>query len=140
VEKGKEDQIKQIMEKWGLHAAIMGRVTDDGWLRVCYHGEVVAQLPAQLLAEGAPQYIREGIPSEHLKDIQDLDVTALQPPADLECTLLELLKSPNIASKAWVFEQYDHMVRMTPLSDQARTLRVVRIKGKHQALAFTTDC
>jgi len=54
VEKGKEDQIKQIMEKWGLHAAIMGRVTDDGWLRVCYHGEVVAQLPAQLLAEGAP--------------------------------------------------------------------------------------
>lgn len=140
VEKGKEDQIKQIMEKWGLHTAIMGRVTDDGWLRVCYHGEVVAQLPAQLLAEGAPQYIREGIPSEHLKDIQDLDVTALQPPADLECTLLELLKSPNIASKAWVFEQYDHMVRTDTVIKPGMDAAVVRIKGKKQALAFTTDC
>jgi len=140
VEKGKEDQIKQIMEKWGLHAAVMGRVTDDGWLRVRYHGEVVAQLPAQLLAEGAPQYVREGIPSEHLKDIQDLDVAALQPPADLECTLLELLRSPNIASKAWVFEQYDHMVRTDTVIKPGMDAAVVRIKGKQQAVAFTTDC
>jgi len=71
------------------------------------------------LAEGAPQYIREGIPSEHLKDIQDLDVTALQPPADLECTLLELLKSPNIASKAW------YLSSMTTWSGQTLLLNRV---------------
>jgi len=67
-------------------------------------------------------------------------VTALQPPADLECTLLELLKSPNIASKAWVFEQYDHMVRTDTVIKPGMDAAVVRIKGKKQALAFTTDC
>jgi len=140
VEKGKEDHIKQIMEKWGLHASVMGHVTNDGVLRVKHQGAVVAQVPAKLLADGAPQYVREGKPSEDLEELQELDLTALQPPADLECTLLELLASPNVASKAWVFEQYDHMVRTDTVVRPGSDAAVVRIKGKHQALAFTTDC
>ena len=140
VEKGKEEQIKQIMEKWGLHASVMGHVTDDGMLRIKHQGTVVAEVPAKLLADGAPQYVREGKPSEDLKELQELDLTALQPPADLECTLLELLASPNVASKGWVFEQYDHMVRTDTVVRPGMDAAVVRIKGKQQALAFTTDC
>lgn len=142
VEKGHEDDIRKIFEKWDLHAVTIGHVTDDGILRVKYEGKIFAEIPSQelVLGGGAPVYHRETRKPDYIDTLQRMDVRSVRIPADLIYTLKQLLASPNIASKEWIYEQYDHMVRtntvVTPGSDAA----VIRIKGTSKALAVKVDC
>src|SRR3954463_3946023 len=110
VKKGREAEVERIFEKWDLHAANIGEVTNDGIMRVKHRGAVVAEIPNTALVDEAPVYDRPVKRPSYLDDVQQLDLAALSPvpPAD---SLLALLGSPTIASKRWVYRQYDHMVR-----------------------------
>ncbi|MEI6085812.1 MAG: AIR synthase related protein, partial [Verrucomicrobiota bacterium] len=142
--KGREKEVEAIFRKWDLHGVTIGHVTDDGMMRVKVGKKTVAEIPARKLADEAPIYHREA---------RAMTTPALELPAepkDYEKTLIDLLKSPTIASKNWVYRQYDHMVQdgtvVSPGSDAA----VIRInldrpdlgfKGSGtKYLAFTTDC
>ena len=142
---GREDELERIFEKWDLNVVRIGEVTDDGRVRVEWHGEVVADVPAEhlVLGGGAPVYHRETKRPAYLDETSAFDPETLPDvrPGEVQEVLLKLLGAPNIASKRWIFEQYDTMVRTNTLigpgpSDAA----VVRIKRTNKALAVKTDC
>lgn len=139
VEKGHEEDVKRIFEKWDLYAIKIGEVTGDGMLRVLENGKIVAEVPAKSLAEGAPVIKREGKRPAYM-DIQDLDYSKIEIPENLSEVLLRLLASPNIASKAWVYHQYDHTVRTDTVVPPGSDAAVLRIKGTKKGIALTTDC
>ncbi|MBM7624342.1 phosphoribosylformylglycinamidine synthase subunit PurL [Sporohalobacter salinus] len=138
--KGKEDLVEEIFAKWGLHAEVVGKVTDDGMLRVYKEDEIVAEVPASSLADDAPEYNRESKRPEYLDEVQNYNVNELDEPTDFDEALLELLVAPNIASKEWVYEQYDHMVRTNTVVLPGSDAAVLRVKGTDKGLAVTTDC
>ncbi|MFX3673365.1 MAG: phosphoribosylformylglycinamidine synthase subunit PurL [Paenisporosarcina sp.] len=139
VKKGREAEIVELFEKYDLDAVSVGHVTDDKMLRLLHNGEVVAEVPADALAEEAPVYHKpSSVPSYYI-DYQAMENVEPQI-ANYKETLLNLLKQPTIASKEWVYDQYDYQVRtstvVTPGSDAA----VVRVRGTNKGLAMTTDC
>ncbi len=140
--KGCEKRVQGIFKKWGLHSIIIGKVTDDKMLRVKNRGEVVAEIPAASLAlgGGAPVYTREGKKPEYLKEANQLNLTELEVPGDLNQTLLQLLGSPNIASKRWVYEQYDTQVRTATVVGPGSDAAVLRVRKINKAIATSTDC
>ncbi len=140
---GKEEQLQSIFEKWDLHAVCIGEVTDNGHVEVHYKGKKVADVEADhlVLGGGAPIYHRESIRPKYLEtscilpDLADVQVH------EVESVLIRLLGAPNIASKQWVFEQYDTMVRTGTIGGPgASDAAVVRIKGSKKGLAVKTDC
>lgn len=139
VEKGHEEDVKKIFEKWDLNAVKIGTVTGDGMLRILENGTVVAEVPAKSLAEGAPSVKRESKKPSYMKEL-DIDLSKIKVPADLNEALLKLLSSPNIASKAWVYQQYDHTVRTDTVVPPGSDAAVLRIKGTKKGIALTTDC
>ena len=141
--KGKEDLVKDIFAKWNLKAAVIGKVTDDGMLRVFDKDEVVAEVPASSLADDAPVYERESKRPDYLDELQNKDINSLldeEKKIDFNDRLLKLLETPNIASKEWVYEQYDHMVRTNTVVHPGSDAAVMRIKGTDKGLAISTDC
>ncbi len=140
--KGREEDVRRICDKWDLNCAEFGRVTSDGMLRVKWHGQVVVEIPAQSLAagEGAPVYTREAEKPDYIDKLRNYDFNKLPQPEDCNLVLLSLLGSPNIASKAWVFEQYDTMVQTNTIVLPGGDAAVLRIKGTNKALAMKTDC
>ena len=124
---GKEDVVRRICTKWDLDVAIVGRVTDTGRWRAHWHGKLVADLPVDPLTEGAPRYQRPMKPHPALPDLHAFDVSTLPEPADLGGALLRLLARPTIASKEWVYQQYDHMVRLVGAVRPGGDAAVVRI-------------
>src|SRR5687767_10336083 len=138
VKRGREREVEAIFEKWDLHAAHIGVVTDDGLMRVRSHGEVVAEIPNTALVDEAPLYDRPTSRPAYLDEVHQLDLGALKPAAPTEA-LLAVLSSPTIASKRWVYRQYDHMVRTNTLVLAGMGAGVVRIKGTPRALAMSTD-
>lgn len=139
---GREEAIKQICEKWDLHAARIGTVREGNLLRVRMHGEVVAEIPAQVLTlgGGAPVYVREARAPEYLKTTRAFMPERLSQPKDLNEVLLTLLKSPSIASKQWVYRQYDSTVRTNTVILPGGDAAVLRLKGSRKGLAVKTDC
>ena len=137
--RGREAEVEQVFEKWDLHAVRIGEVTGDGRLRILDHGEVVAEIPNRQLADRAPLYDRPTERPAYLAAAQQLDVTALAAPAELSGTWLDLLRAPVIASKRWVYRQYDHMVRTNTVVLPGLGAGVVRVKGTGRALAFSVD-
>jgi len=142
---GREADLEAVFGKWDLHAARIGRVTTDGFVRVRWHGEEVAAVPAEhlVLGGGAPVYHRDTQRPAYLDETTAFDVRGLLEidAAGAKAALLSLLGSPNIASKRWVFEQYDTMVRTnTVVGPGPSDAAVVRIKGTDRALAMKTDC
>lgn len=142
-DKGREQEIIDIYEKWDLTAVVIGEVIDDD--RVIYeqHGEVKADIPADslVLGGGAPQYKRETKKPDYIDDVQSFDTTTLDHPEEHGDTLMKLLADPNVASKKWVFEQYDTMVRTNTIQGPGPSdAGVVRLKGTKRALAVKTDC
>ncbi|MDQ7064963.1 MAG: phosphoribosylformylglycinamidine synthase subunit PurL [candidate division KSB1 bacterium] len=140
---GKEEKIKQICEKWDLHAAEIGKVTErNQQLQVFWHGKKVVDIPADSLVVGggAPQYERESRRPEYIERLHGEDLRALPHPLDLADTLLKLLESPNIANKSWVYHQYDHTVRTNTVVAPGADAAVIRIKGTKKGLAMKTDC
>jgi phosphoribosylformylglycinamidine synthase II len=138
--KGFEEKIIEVYRKWDVQGVVIGRVTSDNMLRVWQHGAVVAEIPAEslVLGGGAPVYIREALEKKpdtlapDLVDDKQLDLTAIS---------LELLARPNIASKQWVYRQYDSMVQTNTVTPVGHTdAAVIRIKGTRKALAMKTDC
>ncbi len=138
---GKEEEVLKICRKWDLAAAVVGRVTGDGMLRVRDDGKVVAEIPAKALAEDGPRYERPSAPPAYQELLQSINMDVLPDSAQKDPTavLLSLLESPTIASKAWVYQQYDHMVRTNTLVRPGSDAAVIRIKGTNKALAMTTD-
>ncbi len=142
VQAGREAEVAQIFQKWGLHAAVLGRVTDDGLLRVRVREQVVAEMPAQSLAD-APLY---ELPAEEPKGLAEkhaFNFSAVAEPQNYHQALLRLLQSPNIASKEWVYEQYDHLVQINtvvrPGHGDAAVLRV-RESQMGKGIAVKADC
>lgn len=144
---GKEEDVLKVCRKWDVDASVIGRVTGDGFLRVLDAGPnkatmVVAEVPAKALADEAPLYERPHAPPGYQEMLQSLNLDALpdlplkQDPTEL---LVKLLASPTIASKAWVYRQYDHMVRTNTLVRPGSNAAVIRVKGTNKALAMTTD-
>jgi phosphoribosylformylglycinamidine synthase subunit PurL len=137
---GKEEECIRICKKWDLDVAVVGRVTGDGMLRVRDQGKVVAEIPAKSLADDGPRYERPYSPPGYQDMLTNLNYDALPDVKDANAALLSLLESPTIASKRWVYEQYDHMVRTNTMVRPGSDAAVVRIKGTNKALAMTVDC
>lgn len=137
---GKEDECLAICRKWDLDVAVVGKVTADGILRVKDQGKVVAEIPAKALADDGPRYERPYQPPSYQDMLTNLNYDAIPDVKDANAALLALLESPTIASKRWVYEQYDHMVRTNTLVRPGSDAAVLRIKGTNKAVAMTVDC
>ncbi|WP_214484588.1 phosphoribosylformylglycinamidine synthase subunit PurL [Bacillus sp. SM2101] len=139
VEKGREQEIQQIVEKYGLDAVAVGKVTDDKMLRLYHKGDVIADVPVDALAEDAPVYHKPSTEPSYYQQFQEM---AVEVPKvnDYKETLLQLLSQPTIASKEWVYDQYDYMVRTNTAVSPGSDAAVVRVRGTNKALAMTTDC
>jgi phosphoribosylformylglycinamidine synthase subunit PurL len=138
VKHGRESEVEAIFDKWDLHASHIGFVTDDGLMRVKDGGTVVAEIPNAALVDDAPVYNRPTARPAYLDTVNTLDLSALRPAAPADA-LRAVLSSPTIASKRWVYRQYDNMVRTNTLVLAGMGAGVVRIKGTPRALAMSTD-
>jgi len=139
VKKGREAEVEAIFEKWDLHAAHIGDVTTDGLLRVRDRGTVVAEIPNTALVDEAPVYDRPTAKPAYLDEVSRFDESILAAGPTSTAALLALLASPSVASKRWVYRQYDHMVRTNTLVLAGMGAGVVRVKGTARALAMSTD-
>ena len=143
VQKGKEGVVKQIFDKWDLHAEEIGVVTEGGRIRYYMHGELVGDVPAEslVLGGGAPVYQREYSEPAYYQEYKKFSIDSIQQPDDLKEVAFKLLQYPNIASKRWVYEQYDSMVGTKNMVTNAPAdAALVNIKGTNRALAMTVDC
>ncbi len=139
VKKEKEREAKKIFEKWDLPAVKIGKVTSDGMFRVLDKGRVVAEIPARSLAQDAPVYIRKTKKPDYLKKVQSLDISHIPQLQDYNRVLKELLDSPNVASKSWVYEQYNYTVGDSTVVSPGSDSAVLRIKTTKKALAMSCD-
>ncbi len=138
VKRGREAEVERIFEKWDLHAAHIGDVTNDGLMRVKDHGQVVAEIPNSALVDAAPVYNRPTARPAYLDEVRKFDPASLSPVAP-QTALFALLGSPTVASKRWVYRQYDHMVRTNTIVLAGMGAGVVRIKGTSRAIAMSVD-
>ena len=143
VAKGQEDVVKRIFDKWDLHAEEIGVVTDSDRVRYFMGGELVGDVPAEslVLGGGAPQYHREYKEPAYYEEFKKFSIDSVKQPEDLKEVAIKLLQLPNIASKRWVYEQYDSMVgTRTMTTNRPSDAAVVNIKGTNKGLAMTVDC
>jgi phosphoribosylformylglycinamidine synthase II len=143
VQKGKEQEVLRIFEKWDLPCSEIGEVTGDGMLRFFMNGDLEAEIPAYelVLGGGAPQYDREYREPAYLKQIRDFDPASLEVPSNLRDIAEQLVSLPNIASKRWIYTQYDSMVGTGNAStNDPSDAAVVVAKPTTKGLALTTDC
>ncbi|MBC8121589.1 MAG: phosphoribosylformylglycinamidine synthase subunit PurL, partial [Gemmatimonadaceae bacterium] len=155
-ERGREQELVVLFERWGLHAVVVGMVIEAPIVRITHAGRVVAEVPARALTDDAPVYPRTVLaePPAEIQQLRDYDLSTLPEPTDYTATLLSLLDSPNIASKQWVWRQYDHQVQnntvIVPGAADATVLRirpqtfgvgeVDTVPFSEQGLAATIDC
>ncbi len=139
VRRGREAEVDRVFEKWDLHAVRIGEVTGDGLLRVRNGGTTVAEIPNRPLADEAPLYDRPYREPADLQHRQALDLAALESPGPPSEVFLRMVGAPAIASKRWIYRQYDHMVRTNTVAPAGSGAGVVRIKGTPRALAFSVD-
>jgi phosphoribosylformylglycinamidine synthase len=139
--RGREAEVEAVFEKWDLHAVKIGEVTTDGFLRVKNRGQIAAEIPNRALTDEAPVYERPMTRPEYLDAAQKLDLDTLSSPKGvaLQDALLALLASPTVASKRWIYRQYDHMVQTNTINLPGLGAGVVRIKGTDRALAMSVD-
>ena len=143
VRKGEEESVKRIFDKWDLHAEEIGVVTEGGRVRYFMNGEIVGDVPAEslVLGGGAPQYTRDYKEPAYYSEYKKFDIEQVKQPSNLKDVAFKLLQYPNIASKRWVYEQYDSMVgTKTMTTNRPSDAGVVNIKGTNKALAMTVDC
>lgn len=143
VEKGKEQLVIDVFEKWDLPCSHIGEVTGDGLLHFYMNGQLEAVLPAEelVLGGGAPQYDREVKRPTYLDKVEAFDAATVAVPTNIKAIAEQLVTSPSIASKKWVYEQYDSMVGTGTTSSNAPSdAAIVIAKPTNKALALTTDC
>ncbi|HKX13215.1 MAG TPA: phosphoribosylformylglycinamidine synthase subunit PurL, partial [bacterium] len=137
--RGCEGKVVEVFKKWDLDAVVVGKVTDDGWMRLKKDGQVVAELPIKPLTDEAPLYDRPQKPAD-LQARQKISWDEVKYSADWNETLLKMVGSPNLSSRRWVWRQYDHMVMTNTLVQPGSDAAVLRIKGLKQGVAVTSDC
>jgi phosphoribosylformylglycinamidine synthase len=145
VRQGHEKTVLDIFEKWDIPCAQIGRVTDDGMMRVKDHGVTVAEIPAKKLADEAPLYKRDARRPADLDARQKLDLASVPEPAanEIHGILEKLITTPDLASKRWVYRQYDHMVRVGTITTPGSDAAVVRVPTGEKSwkyLAASVDC
>ena len=141
--RGHEDQVRVILEKWDLIAAVIGEVIEEPVYRVTEGDRVVAEFPGIRLVTDCPTYEPEARESDDIRQRRERDVSAIAErteESDPLWTLEQLLRSPTIASKRWVYQQYDHTVRTSTVLGPGSDAAVVRIRGTDRAIAVATDC
>jgi phosphoribosylformylglycinamidine synthase subunit PurL len=136
---GTEAEIKRIFDKWDLDAVVIGKVTDDNEFRALFNGVEVARIPISALTKEAPVYHRPAERPKRQDELEQLDLSAIAEPKDLGATLKLMLAAPNIASKEWVYRQYDCYVRSNTVVAPGADAAVVRVKGTDKGLAMTVD-
>jgi phosphoribosylformylglycinamidine synthase subunit PurL len=134
---GREAEAKRIFDKWELDFAVIGRVTTTGHLVLKMQGAIQADLPVEPLVSEAPQYDRPWEPTPPRPELAAADVAA---PADLGAALKQLLACPDLASKAWIWDQYDKTVMGDTVQQPPGDAALVRVHGARKGLALTTDC
>lgn len=143
IKKGKEHIVEKIFDKWDLHCAKIGEVIDEDKLYFHYKGELVAEVPAEslVLGGGAPVYNREYKEPAYYAESKNFDINQIKKNVNLREIAEFLTQHPNIASKRWIYEQYDSMIRTSTLTtNRPADAAIVNIKGTKSALALTTDC
>ncbi|MBX3008790.1 MAG: phosphoribosylformylglycinamidine synthase subunit PurL [Melioribacteraceae bacterium] len=142
VKKGNEERVKEIFDKWDLNCEIVGHVTDNQKLIINYNGEKKAEINPQDLVLGgnAPVYYRETAEPKYLEETRKFDLKSLPQPDSIIEVFKKIFSSPNIASKNWVYEQYDSMVRTNTIVGPGSDAAVIYIKGTDKAIAAKTDC
>jgi phosphoribosylformylglycinamidine synthase subunit PurL len=148
--RGQENVVREVFEKWDVPCAEIGRVTDDGMMRVRNNGTIAAEIPAKPLADEAPLYSREAKAPSHTKGTRDTAAflqsipfpaaTAADSVSFVRDSLRQLLRDPSIASKNWVYRQFDHMVRTGTIVWPGSDAAVFRVRETNKILAATTDC
>ncbi len=142
-EKGKEDLVIKVFEKWDLPCSVIGEVTDDGALNFYVDGELEASLPAHelVLGGGAPQYDRPYKEPAYFNKIKNFNPSSVPVPNNLKTIAEKIVQLPSIASKRWIYNQYDSMVGTANTSTNSPSdAAVVAVKGSSKGLAITTDC
>jgi len=143
VKKGREKEVERVFEKWDLNCAIIGEVTKGNRLNFMMHGELVADVPAEelVLGGGAPVYEREYSQPKYYAENKKFDISQVEEPEDLHGVASFLLSHPNIASKRWVYHQYDSMVGTVNMTTNAPAdAAVIHIKNTNTAIALSVDC
>jgi len=143
IEKGKENVVEAIFDKWDLHAVQIGVVTEGGTINYHKDGELIASVPAEslVLGGGAPVYEREYTEPAYYQEFKKFNIDNVEEPEDLTEVAKKLLQHPNIASKRWIYEQYDSMVgTKTMTTNRPSDAGITNIKGSNRALAMTVDC
>jgi phosphoribosylformylglycinamidine synthase len=143
VEKGREEEVKKVFDKWDLENAVIGHVKEDGLLSFHMGGELEAEIPAEelVLGGGAPQYEREYREPSYFAAFQNFDITSVKVPEDLKGVAEQLVQIPTIANKRWIYHQYDSMVGTVNTSTNAPTdAAIVLVKETGRGIAVTVDC
>ncbi len=139
-ERGKEEEIMNVFRKWGLDAVVIGEVIEEPVLRLFWKGEVVAELPIKALTDEAPVYYRPFKVPKYIIENRKYDQNDIPEPENLNEVVRKLLSSPTIASKRWVWEQYDHMVQINTVVYPGSDAAVLRVKGTNKGIAMSSDC
>jgi phosphoribosylformylglycinamidine synthase len=137
---GCEEEVRAIFSRWDLQAEVVGEVTDDGQFRASWDGEEIARIPVTALTDDAPVYERPTKQPDDFAERQKLAVTALPLPTDYGQVLLTLLTSPNLASKEWVYRQYDSFVCGNTVVQPGSDAAIIRLKGTTKGIGLTVDC
>lgn len=132
---GREDMARAIFEKWELDFSVIGEVTDTRHMVLTFEGETVCDIPLGPLAADAPNYDRPHVPTPARAPLTDIPTSD-----DIGADLLTLMACPDLASRRWVWEQYDHMVMADTVQRPGGDAAVVRVHGTNKALAISTDC
>ncbi len=142
VQKGKENDVTEVFDKWGLDSTIVGHVTDDKLMTIKLNGEQMSQIPSDdlVLGGGAPVYRRESKRPDYLDELNQIDISKYAADRNWNEALLQMMAAPNICHKGWVFEQYDSMVRTNTAVGPGSDAAVLRIRKTDKALAMVTDC
>jgi len=139
IDPANEEKVRDIFARWGVPCAKVGRVTDDGRLKLYHRGEVVADMPVKALVDDCPVYRQRSEEPAYYRAFASVDTTAFEEIKDLTGALKKVLASPNVASKEWVYSQYDYMVRTNTVVRPGSDAAVVQVPGTRKALAMTTD-
>jgi phosphoribosylformylglycinamidine synthase len=138
--KGREQDVVRIFERWDLNSAVVGEVTDDGFVRLLWHDEEVATIPVDPISTEAPVYNRPMARPAYLDQVKPALDRPRVPEGEITGDLFRLIASPNLCSKHWIYEQYDTTVRTNTIArPERRDAAIVRVKGTGRALAMTSD-